>query len=34
MYLGRVGTLTLLVALTRTVGSLSYRYPTETVFIS
>jgi hypothetical protein len=34
MYLGRVGTLTLLVALTRTVGSLSYRYPSETVFIS
>ncbi len=34
MYLGRVGTLTLLVALSRTAGSLSYRYPTETVFIS
>jgi potassium uptake TrkH family protein len=34
MYLGRVGTLTLLVGLTRTAKNLSYRYPTETVFIS
>ncbi len=34
MYLGRVGTLTLIVGLLRTVKNLNYRYPTENVFIS
>jgi potassium uptake TrkH family protein len=34
MFLGRVGTLTLLVAFIRNVTSLSYRYPEESVFIS
>lgn len=34
MFLGRVGTLTLIVAFIKNVTSLSYRYPTESVFIS
>jgi len=34
MFLGRVGTLTLLIGFMRSVTSLSYRYPSENVFIS
>jgi trk system potassium uptake protein len=34
MFLGRVGTLTLIVSLLRKVGSLRYRYPKETIIIT
>ena len=34
MLLGRIGTLTILLALFRKVSTLSYRYPTESILIS
>ncbi|GAB3650116.1 potassium transporter TrkG [Echinicola sediminis] len=34
MFVGRVGILTMLIALSRTVNNLSYRYPEENVFIT
>ncbi len=34
MFIGRVGTLTLIVALTRKIRTLSYRYPRESIFIN
>lgn len=34
MFIGRVGTLTLIVALTRKIHTLSYRYPRESIFIN